>query len=211
MNTSPVSPIHANVTKAGLRHECITRRTRVDSQQAILWGEQLVEQAQKIDALAHAKTVAAYVSMGTELPTRPLLSWLLGRGVSVLVPRLGTGKQIGWSYLPQSTHLDSCLGKAGEHRPDEPVTSPVLGLSALGSADVILTPAFLVDSEGYRLGRGAGWYDQALLHRNADALIVAVVYPWEDQPQASLPREDHDIAVNMVMTPTSMRTLRSEK
>ena len=43
------------------------------------------------------RTAACYVSMGTEISTMPLLSLFAQRGVRTLVPRLGSGAQIGWT------------------------------------------------------------------------------------------------------------------
>jgi 5-formyltetrahydrofolate cyclo-ligase len=188
-------------SKATLRKEFLARRKLLSSSEITAFGDQLLTRVQSIPEIDKASTVAAYVSMGTELPTKPLLAWLLGRGTRVLVPRLGTGKQIGWSYLSRNPEDLERLDDMGAHRPDEPAHSEVLGLDSLGNADAILAPAFFVDSSGYRLGRGAGWYDQALTYRSGSATVIAVVYPWEHNNELILPHEAHDVAVDAVVTP----------
>ncbi|KAB8294638.1 5-formyltetrahydrofolate cyclo-ligase [Bifidobacterium avesanii] len=107
-----------------------------------------------------APTVAAYVSMDTEIETRPLLRLLLDRHIRVLVPRLGSGLDVGWSELRS---LDD-LRAPGPHRPAEPMDAPVLDASgALRDADMVILPALAVSTlDGTRLGRGGGWYDRAI-------------------------------------------------
>lgn len=99
-------------------------------------------------------TVAAYVSMGSEIPMRPLLSLLLDRGLRVLVPRLGSGLDVGWALLPDmvSLHGVTCEGTGMAQRPDEPDTQ-TLGPAALGDADLIIVPALAVDAHGVRQAR----------------------------------------------------------
>lgn len=153
-------------------------------------------------------TVAAYVSMGSEIPMRPLLSLLLDRGLRVLVPRLGSGLDVGWALLPDmaSLHGVACEGTGMAQRPDEPDTQ-TLGPAALGDADLIIVPALAVDAHGVRLGRGGGWYDRALTYRRGGVPVVAVCWPWEcmaDDP----PRQSHDIPVDWVVTPQGAQRLQ---
>lgn len=150
-------------------------------------------------------TVGAYVSMGTEIETRPLLSALSARGARVLVPRLGSGREIGWSVMNSIDDLASA--GPGGRRPDEP-TSAVLRPPAIADADIILVPALGVDRRGFRLGRGAGWYDRALALCKPSCLLVAVCWPWEIT-DSDLPREAHDIPVDATLTSEGFHMLAS--
>ncbi|KAB7790915.1 5-formyltetrahydrofolate cyclo-ligase [Bifidobacterium leontopitheci] len=173
-------------------------------------------------------TVAAYVSMGSEIPTLPLLAALLDDGARLLVPRLGSGLDIGWSELPDLTRLHDvttggCTRRADagiaravtatqtavarpSHRPQEPDTV-TLPAEALLGADLILVPAFAVDGNGTRLGRGGGWYDRALTFRRPDVPVIAVCWPWECAA-GPLPRLPHDRPVDGMLTPDGFRMLR---
>lgn len=146
-----------------------------------------------------APTVAAYVSMGTEIDMAPLLQAFLDAGWRVLVPRLGRGLDVGWSALPSLGDLRPM----GERRPGEPVRSASLGADALQTAQLIIVPALAVDAWGTRLGRGGGWYDRALRHRSPSSRVVAVCWPWEaiGKGAGTLPRERHDLPVDAVLTP----------
>ena len=149
---------------------------------------------------------AAYISMGTEIPTTPLLRLLLSEGVATIVPRLGRGLDVGWSALDDVTSLRQMpTTRSGALRPYEPIT-PVAGPELLRRASLVILPALAVDAGGNRLGRGGGWYDRALQHRAGNARIVAVCWPWEVSPE-QLPHEAHDIPVDAVATTEGLEWL----
>ncbi|NEG96390.1 5-formyltetrahydrofolate cyclo-ligase [Bifidobacterium sp. SMB2] len=188
--------------KTELRHEAFRRRREVDDEARARAGADLADQADRSGLFDGVRTVAAYVSMGTEVPTTPLLRRLIGRGIRVLVPRLGSGRELGWSEL---TDVDD-LRETGDHRPQEP-DGAVQDADAIRRADVVVTAAVLADRGGVRLGRGGGWYDQALTHRRPGTPVVAVVWPWELR-DAPLPHEPHDQRVDGVLTPAEYWTVR---
>jgi 5-formyltetrahydrofolate cyclo-ligase len=75
-----------------------------------------------------------------------------------------------------------------------------LGPTAIGTADVVVVPALAVARDGARLGRGGGYYDRALRHVRADAVLVALVF--DDELLDELPVEAHDQPVSAVVTPS---------
>jgi 5-formyltetrahydrofolate cyclo-ligase len=142
-------------------------------------------------AWAHVSCLAAYVGVGTEPPTLPLLDALLGAGVRVLLPVI-TGEQLDWAaYGGIDSLAEGPLGLA------EP-TGTRLGSAALLDADVVLVPALAVDDRGHRLGRGRGYYDRALV--SVTSPVIAVVY--DDDVIDDVTVEAHDRNVNGRLTPS---------
>lgn len=187
--------------KTRLRHAAIARRKLIDPGQRERAGIALMNVIMKeFLRPTRPRTIAAYVSMGTEIPLHPTLEALLGHGMRVLVPRLGGGAadDVGWGLLTKMEDLQRPSG-ASQRRPDEP-TGRRLPPNALESADLILVPAFAVDTHGTRLGRGGGWYDRALRHVPSGATIAGVCWPWE-RVATPLPREDHDVPMTAIVTP----------
>jgi len=179
--------------KATLRHRLLAQRALITPEARLAAGEKLVHQfpAYVLDRPcihygSAPLTVAAYVSMGSEVETRPLLAWLLASGIRVLVPLLGSGLDIG--------------------RPDEPQGTP-LPPEALHDADLIIAPALAVDRHGNRLGRGAGWYDRALVNRRPVCPIIAVCWPWEVVDDDEWIADPHDVPADGVLTPEGYRQL----
>ena len=74
--------------------------------------------------------------------------------------------------------------------------------------DVILVPLLAVDSDGYRLGQGGGYYDRTLAALRARRPIVAIGCAWDVQIVDRLPRDAWDEPLDGVVTPTDWMRLR---
>lgn len=141
-------------------------------------------------SFAQVPTVAAYLSMGSEPGTGPLIDGLLARGTEVIVPVTESDGTLDWIRYSPDAHLrTSALGVP------EPEGAR-LGTNALQRAKLVIAPALAVDHSGWRLGRGAGYFDRALTH--AGGPICALVYADELLP--AVPHEEHDIPVDLVVT-----------
>ena len=195
--------------KRAARHQALQRRATLSAQAFADARASLACQAEPlVSPLARGTTVAAYVSMGTEPSIDGVLERLLNQGMRVLVPRLGSSKELvcAWSELDALERLhDMPRSASGGLRPREP-SGPALAPDSLGQAELILVPAFAIDSHGLRLGRGAGWYDRALLHASPQATIIGVCWPWEANVH-DLPRDPHDVPVGGILTPESLTIL----
>lgn len=142
---------------------------------------------------------SVYVSRPHEPGTLPLLEALAARGIEVLVPRLGDGLQRGWAVY---TSTDDLVERS-PGRPPEP-SGDFLAQDRIADAQLIVVPALAVDTNGTRLGQGAGWYDRALKDATADVPIIALVFDDEfyDADERELPRQHHDVSVDVVVTPS---------
>lgn len=196
--SAPTSP------KAALRKEFLARRKSLSSQERARLSADTTAHIVSTAEFQQASVVATFVSMGSELDMTASTTAALTAGKTVLVPRLGTGRQIGWSEVTSLARLQP----TGTHRPDEPVDAVNLGTAGLAAADLILVPAFYIDASGYRVGRGAAWYDQALLARCTDATLFGIVYPWEHGDAFAFDHEPHDVHVTAVVTADGVTRLR---
>jgi len=106
--------------------------------------------------LRRAATVALYVSVGTEPGTGPLLDRLLDLGRRVVVPVVLPDLDLDWAVYDGPDGL--VRARKGLLEP----AGPRLGVEAVATADVVLTPGLAVDRTGMRLGQGGGCYDRAL-------------------------------------------------
>ena len=107
------------------------------------------------------RTVAAYVSVGREPGTRPLLEALRARGVRVLLPVLLPDNDLDWGVYEGAEQLV----RAGRGLLEP--AGPRLGPEAVTEADAVLLPGLAVDGQGIRLGRGGGSYDRVLARLGA--------------------------------------------
>jgi 5-formyltetrahydrofolate cyclo-ligase len=145
--------------------------------------------------------VAVYESLPDEPPTGPLIERLLAAGHEVVVPVVLEDFSLQWRYAVEGTTGDH--GTVTRRR--GPVTdrerSTWLGTDALAGCDLVVAPALSVDARGTRLGQGGGCYDRALVHRDPAAPVVVLLHEGE-QSDADLPRDEHDLPVDGVITTT---------
>lgn len=172
--------------KAALRRRLLQRRTLLSEAALTAVGSALAARLQPLCAGVDA--VAAYLGVGAEPPTDPLLEAL--GGVRVLLPVLLPGSDLDWVEHRPGGRL--VAGPYGLRQP----AGPRLGVGAVLDCGVVLVPALAADRSGGRLGRGGGSYDRALVR--ARGLTVALVH--DHELLDDVPTEPHDVRVDAVAT-----------
>jgi 5-formyltetrahydrofolate cyclo-ligase len=181
-------------TKEELREAAIARRLARSDAEIRSAGSAIAGRASAF--AVRARTVAGFLSMPTEPPTRRLLEVLIDAGCDVIVPVVA-GRKLDWARYTIGSEV-----RTNELGAEEPV-GPRLGEGALAAADLVLVPALLVDRAGNRLGRGRGYYDRTLA--TVAARTVAVVF--DDELVDQLPVEPHDRPVGAVLRPAGLLEL----
>jgi 5-formyltetrahydrofolate cyclo-ligase len=181
--------------KAGLRKQLLAARRSVADEVRAAEARMLNEHVELL--VSSGSTVCAYVPVGTEPGSMEMLNVLLHRAGRVLLPVARTTADdtplpLWWGeYRPGAlTH-----GRWGLLEPPE----PWLPESALAEAELVFVPALAVDRRGVRLGRGGGFYDRSLSHRDRQARLIATVRDAEFVDE--LPSEPHDIRMTHALTP----------
>lgn len=190
--------------KRMLRREFLSVRNRLTEDDVDETGRALAERALELPELARARTVAAYVSVGSEPGTSALLDALRARGVRVLLPALLPDNDLDWGEYagPDSLARVRHGGKMALFEP----SGALLGPDAVTAADVVLLPGLAVDARGMRLGRGGGSYDRVLARlQRAGARPRLVVLLYDAEVVAHVPAEAHDKPVHAVVTPSGVR------
>ncbi|WP_189326927.1 5-formyltetrahydrofolate cyclo-ligase [Streptomyces flaveus] len=190
-----------------LRQGFLLARSRLTADDRRETEAALAARALELPELARARTVAAYVSVGSEPGTRALLDALHTRGVRVLLPALMADNDLDWGAYDGQGSLVRI-----QHRGKMALLEPAgerLGPDAVLSADAVLLPGLAVDARGMRLGRGGGSYDRVLarLERaGADPALVVLLH--DSEVVDRVPEEPHDRPVHAVITPSGVRRFR---
>ncbi|MEU4084697.1 5-formyltetrahydrofolate cyclo-ligase [Streptomyces aureus] len=193
--------------KRTLRRELLRVRNGLTADDVREAAGALAARALELPELAGARTVAAYVSVGSEPGTRTLLDALHARGVRVLLPVLLPDNDLDWGAYTGPDSLTE-VRHGGKMALLEPAGER-LGPEAVAEADAVLLPGLAVDARGMRLGRGGGSYDRVLarLERaGADPALVVLLYGTEVVDR--VPEEAHDRPVHAVVTPAGPRRFR---
>ncbi|MGA4849433.1 5-formyltetrahydrofolate cyclo-ligase [Streptomyces sp. G5(2025)] len=194
-------------TKRTLRRDLLAVRSGLTGDDTHKAAVLLAEHALELAELAGARTVAAYVSVGSEPGTRVLLDALHARGTRVLLPVLLPDNDLDWAAYDGEGSLVR-VRHQGKIELLEP-SGERLGPEAVLGADAVLLPGLAVDERGARLGRGGGSYDRVLARlelSGADPALVVLLYDSEVVPH--LPAEAHDLPVHAVVTPSGVRRFR---
>jgi 5-formyltetrahydrofolate cyclo-ligase len=189
-----LSPVEAQ--KLALRDRLLTVRRRRSLADVAADAERIADHLMATPEVRRAATVAAYVSVGVEPGTGPLLDLLSAAGKRVVLPVLLPDNDLDWAVYAGATGLVAAgrglLEPAG----------PRLGPDAVGSADVVLAPALAVDRTGMRLGRGGGSYDRALGRVPVGTFVCAVLY--DGELVDAVPADSHGRRVTAVVTPSGV-------
>ncbi|ELS53955.1 5-formyltetrahydrofolate cyclo-ligase [Streptomyces viridochromogenes] len=190
-----------------LRREFLAVRARLTADDVRESAAALAGRALELPELAHARTVAAYVSVGSEPGTLALLDALRARGVRVLLPALLPDNDLDWGAYSGEDSLVR-VQHGGKMALFEPAGER-LGPDAVTDADVVLLPGLAVDARGMRLGRGGGSYDRVLARlERAGARPALVVLLYDSEVVERVPEEPHDRPVHAVVTPSAVRRFR---
>lgn len=182
--------------KTALRDQVLAARRRRPLVEVGEAAEAIARHLLLTDPVRRAATVAAYVSVGTEPGTAPLLEALSRQGRRVLLPVLLPDNDLDWAEHRPGNLAPASRGMI------EP-TGRRLGADAVGTADAVLTPGLAVGRDGCRLGRGGGSYDRALARVAAGTFTCTLLY--DDELLDAVPCAPHDRRVAAALTPSGIR------
>ncbi len=144
-------------TKNDIRSSHRARRAELSPAELDAAGEGIARHGlQWASGLAGGRpaTYAAYLGVGSEPPTLPLLTALADAGHRVLLPVCEPDLKLSWVYwTPESGFVRSRFA---------PIQEPVgerHGTAVMRGATGIFLPATAVDFSGNRIGQGGGYYD----------------------------------------------------
>jgi len=184
--------------KIALRDQLVTARKRRSLLEVAESAQAIADHLLATPDLQRAATVAAYVSIGTEPGTGPLLERLVAMGRRVILPVVLPDLDLDWAAYEGPDSLErrrGLLEPAGRR----------LGLEAVATADVVLTPGMAVDRTGMRMGKGGGCYDRALGRVPVGTFTCTLLY--DDELVDEVPSTAHDRRVSAVVTPSGISRL----
>ncbi len=135
-----------------------------------------------------AKHILVYLSKEDEVGTHQGVQGLLHEGKKLYAPKLEDGHLF---VYPLERWDDLKEGAFGILEPQSPF--PTLP----GELDLILVPGLGFCKNGHRIGYGKGHYDRFL--KNCDAIKIGLAFH-EQILDNEIPFEDHDIAVDFIVT-----------
>lgn len=150
---------------------------------------------------AAARVVMLYLSTPQEVDTAPLALRAWQQGKTVVVPKVSWDQR---RMLP--VEISSLATNMATTGPGirEPVSGRVMTVDLI---DLVLVPGLGFTNNGYRIGRGMGFYDRFLAQHEFVGLSCGLAY--NEQVVEQLPLLDHDVPLSMLATDRGVRRFAS--
>ena len=184
--------------KQRLREERLAARETLSEQDRCALDESITQKLLATPEYAEAATVLTYVSVSSEVSTRMFIEGALRDGKTVAVPRCLPGHRLEFVAI---SSLDQ-LAPAPFNLLEPPKDLSALTEDQMNNS-ICIVPALLVDTKGYRLGYGAGFYDRFLSTYLCKKICLAYQ---QNLSKTELPHTAFDVAVDMVITESDILT-----
>jgi 5-formyltetrahydrofolate cyclo-ligase len=187
--------------KAKLRSERLAARDAIPSEDRIEKGLAMAETGGSLIDLIPGQEVSGFFPIRSEVDVRPLMHKLRERGATLCMPVVVDKHTIVFRELvPGAPMISTGFGTFG---PTEE--------ARIVDPDIMLVPLAAFDRAGHRIGYGAGHYDRAIsrLHeRDLHPRLIGVAF--DCQEVDIIPNEDHDVALDAILTESGLRIIRKE-
>ena len=176
--------------KKALRDLLLERRDNTSHDLLKIASKKIQKKLDKIFAFKNAKKIGVYYPIGSEIFTQDIIQELLSKGREVFLPKV-MGESMEFRKIIDFSSLEPGNFDIMEPKEECPVDN---------NLDVILVPTVGISQTGVRLGYGYGFYDRFL----AKNKTVAISLTLEKQIIKNIPKSEHDIIMNWIVTEDKM-------
>lgn len=135
--------------------------------------------------------VAGYWPINDEIDVRPLMNSLANHGNPMAMPVV-LNRQQPMRFRRWNPGMVMQPGRFGI--PTPPDTFPEV------RPDIVLVPLLAFDRQGYRLGRGSGFYDHTLELLRATGKVIAIGIAFAGQEVPMVPHDAYDQRLDWIIT-----------
>lgn len=174
--------------KQDLRTAMKEQREQLSESDAKAGAESICSQLIELIAKRNARVLHTFLPLPGELDVWPVIHHALANDVTVVTTKTLPKAQLQHLILSDPNDLED--GRFGTKHPRN-------GMEYNGDYDLVIVPGLVFDSNGGRIGYGAGYYD-GFMKDHPEALKVGVCYGF--QVVGEVPQEGHDVGVDFVLT-----------
>lgn len=186
------------VTKNALRRVWREKRDGLDEVWCKTTDKALFSCLHATDIWQKATCVLSYLSFGTEIDTRKLITTALLEGKTVALPRCVGPRQMQWHTIESLVGLER--SKWGiEEPPNRKETLVDAEKLSHENQVLIVVPGLVFDRQGMRLGYGGGFYDTFLAQGWGTTVGLARSCQLVDDLACLGGVEEHDCPVEYVV------------
>lgn len=177
--------------KKDLRKRILNIRNSLLAEEVKNNSKAIMDKIINLDVYKWSKVVFIYMDFKNEVITSDLIKYMLAEKKRVLVPYTDMETTL---LIPSeiTKEADLKLNPFGYYEPVK--ISPV----NIEEIDLVIVPGVVFDKNLNRIGFGKGYYDRILCKLKPSVKKVAVAH--EFQVLESIPTEDHDVKMDMIIT-----------
>jgi 5-formyltetrahydrofolate cyclo-ligase len=149
-------------------------------------SQQIHKKLRKSRIFKDAQKIGAYYPIGSEVLTQDIMQEVLSVGKELYLPKV-IGDEIEFRKIADFSCLEKGNFDIMEPKEDCPVEN---------NLDLVIVPTVGISQDGVRLGYGHGFFDKFLSKNKIET--VAVVF--EKQVIKKIPKSDHDVIMNWILT-----------
>ena len=190
-----------NTEKDTLRKNIKELRNNMELKEQQTWDHLIYEQCLKEITESHPSSVFLYVSTPTEVDTHKLISTLLTKGITIIVPKMCS--MVNDNLPTLSLHI---ISKMEDLKPSSyGVLEPKSTTEQVDprSIDLAFIPGLAFDRNFNRIGYGKGYFDVFMKQLSCPKIALA----YDFQILQNVPVAPHDVAVTKIITPTQVISL----
>lgn len=187
-----------SLEKQRLREERLAAREALSEQERSVLDDHITQKLLATSEYVEATTVLTYVSVSSEVSTRMFIECALRDGKTVAVPRCLPGHCLEFVAIASLEQLVAAPFNLLEPAKELPAVT-----EDQKNNSICIVPALLVDTKGYRLGYGAGFYDRFLSTYPGKKICLAYQ---QSLSRTTLPHTAFDVAVDVVITESDVLT-----
>ena len=194
------------MNKKKLRVELLKERELIPETQVSAKSEAITNLLLGSNFYQNAKSIFCFISVKGEPDTGKVILDAFSQGKTVYVPRTRAGRILETVTVDSASYKDAYGDWPLEY--GIPIPPPSFKSENPAGLDLVIVPSLAIDIFGYRLGYGGGYYDSFIAkyrHKEKRPLFAAVQFSAFLRNEA-LPRESHDLKVDLILTEDAVFT-----
>lgn len=185
--------------KVELRNRFLGKRNEIEVTKRQEKSKAICHLLDSLDCVTEAVNVLVYVNYRSEVQTKEYIEYLLkSTNKHIFAPRV-LGMDIEFFEIDSLEDLEEGYQKILEPKISENI---VKYAGADETKTVVLVPGTVFDKNGTRMGYGKGFYDR-FLEKYPQLIKIGLSFA-EQISKTDIPREEHDIIMNYVVTDERM-------
>ncbi|AMV73011.1 5-formyltetrahydrofolate cyclo-ligase [Desulfuromonas carbonis] len=183
--------------KTSIRQTVLNRRRLLAAEVCLAGSLQVQQRLLARPEFSAAESVALYSAVAGEVFTDLVFDVARQQGKSVVFPRVCSAGLEFYRVEGRDMLAPGAFGVL------EPAAGAVVPLAAI---DLAVIPGVAFDLLGHRLGYGKGYYDRTFCTATERPLLVG--FAFDLQVVGQLPREGHDVRLDLLVTETRVIDFR---